>query len=104
MKLVEYLAPMKSASQQKRILAVMYFLQHTTGQRSFTTTEIKDALREARTPGLKSWNLAARLSSAGHAVHAEGPVTARTWELTGSGREQVATFAPALPTDNSTKV
>lgn len=49
MRLVEYLAPLKSSTQQARILATMYFLEATTGQTQFTTPELRSALAEART-------------------------------------------------------
>jgi hypothetical protein len=97
MKLIEYLAPLKSASQQARILATMYFVEGTTGKATFTTAEIKLALREARTPGLNNWNIGARLAAAGSSVHATGPAKARSWELTDSGRTSVEAFAPSLP-------
>jgi hypothetical protein len=72
MKRVEYLAPLKNASQQSRVLAVMYFMEAMTGRSKFATSEIGDALAEARTPNLKTWNITARLGSAGHLVNAEG--------------------------------
>lgn len=97
MKLIEYLAPLKNSSQQSRILTVMYFLQATTGQRKFTTAELRAALATTRTPNLKSWNFSARLSAAGHAVHADGVGSARTWELTETGLSLVEAIAPPLP-------
>lgn len=97
MKLVEYLAPLRNSTQQARILATMYFLEATTGQEQFTTSELRSALAEARTTNLKSWNFTARLGSAGHVVHAEGNGSSRTWELTDSGRQTVEGFAPPLP-------
>lgn len=98
MKLVEYLAPLKNASQQSRILATMYFLEATTGRSQFTVAELRIALGEARITNLKSWNFTARLGAAGHFAHAEGSGASRTWELTGSGRQSVEAFAPPLPT------
>lgn len=97
MKLVEYLAPLRNATQQARILSVMYFLEATMGRRQFTTAELRAALAETRTPNLKSWNFAARLGASGHVVHAEGNGVSRTWELTDSGRKTVEAFAPPLP-------
>ncbi|MCS5498861.1 hypothetical protein NY547_16540 [Cnuibacter physcomitrellae] len=97
MKLVEYLAPLKNASQQARILATMYFLEATAGRRQLTTGDVRKALSDARVTNLKSWNLTARLQQAGQFVHAEGSGATRTWELTESGRAAVAAFAPPLP-------
>lgn len=99
MRLVEYLAPLKNASQQSRILAVMYFVEGTTGKSAFTISDIRNALSDARTSGLKSWNIGARLATAGSHVHATGSAGARTWELTDSGRIAVQAYAPPLPTD-----
>ncbi|WP_223694894.1 hypothetical protein [Leifsonia poae] len=96
MKLVEYLAPLKGSTQQARILATMYFLERTAGERQFTTGHLRNSMAEARI-NVRSWNFTARLSAAGHAVHAQGKGVARTWELTDSGREAVEAFAPPLP-------
>jgi hypothetical protein len=89
MKLVEFLRPLGKASQQTRILAAMYFLQSTTDRTSFTASEIREALRDARTQNVRNWNITARLGSAGHLVHADGAGAGRTWELTASGVEHV---------------
>jgi hypothetical protein len=97
MKLVEYLAPLKNASQQARILASMYFLEATEGKSTFTTGDIRAALAGARVPNLKAWNIAARLGAAGYLVHADGASISRTWELTTSGRTEIAAWAPPLP-------
>ncbi len=97
MKLVEYLAPLKDASQQSRILAAMYFIEATEGKASFSTAEIRSALSATRASGLKTWNIPARLAAAGHYVDADGPTTARVWELTDTGRTAIAAFAPPLP-------
>lgn len=104
MKLVEYLAPIKNASQQSRILAAMYFLEATEGKVSFSTAEIRGALSATRASGLKTWNIPARLAAAGHYVHAEGPSAARVWELTDTGRAAIETFAPPLPASSPSVV
>jgi hypothetical protein len=97
MKMVEYLAPLKPKSQQAQILAVMMFLESTEGQFAFTPSEVRAALAEARTTGVKTWNVSARLADAGSSVHASGPSSSRVWELTETGRARVASFAPTIP-------
>ncbi len=97
MKLIEYLAPLRAASQQARVLACMYFVERTEGKTSFTTADIRAALADARTPNVKNWNLAARLSASGHFVHANGSGADRTWELTDTGRSEVEARTPPLP-------
>ncbi|MBF4569501.1 hypothetical protein ITJ57_12090 [Plantibacter sp. VKM Ac-2880] len=99
MKLIEYLAPLKNSSQQARILASMYFLEATEDKSTFTTGDIRAQLAAARVPNLKTWNIAARLGAAGHLVHADGATTARIWELTSSGRTEIAAWAPPLPVE-----
>ncbi|MFF2368948.1 hypothetical protein [Agromyces sp. NPDC058110] len=99
MKLIEYLAPLKNAGQQPRILAVMLFLERTRGQTKFTVAEIRAALVDARTTGIKGWNIASRLSSARDRVHSTGSGTTRVWELTDTGRAAVEAFAPPLPVE-----
>lgn len=89
MKLVEFLAPVRTGSQQTRILATMYFLECTTGKSGFSVREIREALRGARTANVQNWNIAARLSTAGPLVHAEGEGQSRKWELLESGRQRV---------------
>lgn len=97
MKLVEYLAPLKNTSQHSRLLAAMYFLETAEGKLDFSTGELRDALSEARVPGIKSWNIAARLAGAGHYVHTTGTGASRRWGLTETGRKAIATTVPALP-------
>lgn len=97
MKLVEYLAPLKSASQQSRVLATMYFLEATEARTEFTTGDIRAALMESRVAGSKTWKVASLLSGAGHYVHAAGSSSARTWELTDTGRTAVEAFASPVP-------
>ncbi|MFE7507455.1 hypothetical protein [Promicromonospora sp. NPDC057488] len=104
MKLVEYLNPIKNSSQRARILAVMYFLESAEAKSTFSTSELRTALTQARIPNVKSWNIAARLAGAGHTVHATGTAANRRWELTDSGREEVAAFAPPLPQDTQALV
>lgn len=101
MKLVEYLAPLKESSQQSKILATMLFMSAVEGKSSFSTTEIRNALGEARVSGSRTWNIPARLAAAGHYVHASGSTSARLWELTESGRLAVLAFAPPLPVSDA---
>ncbi|WP_404435494.1 hypothetical protein LG322_10075 [Microbacterium aerolatum] len=96
MKIVEYLAPLRTASQQAQVLASMYFIEKTEGKTTFTTADIRAALAEARTPNVKNWNVAARLSASGHLVHANGAGAHRTWELTDTGRVEIEAWAPSL--------
>jgi len=95
MKLIEYLAPISASAQRARILATMYYLEVIAQQESFTTTEIRAALAEARTPNIKNWNIAATLAKAGANVHSsDGSKAGKKWELTDTGRGWVKSFAP----------
>ena len=75
----------------------MLFLERTQAKTVFTTAEIRAALADARTSGLKNWNITARLGAAGHHVHSSGSGASRVWELTDSGRAAVEAFAPPIP-------
>ncbi|TAJ48672.1 MAG: hypothetical protein EPO52_11215 [Herbiconiux sp.] len=101
MKLVEYLAPLKNASQQSRVLATVYFLEVTQARTEFTTAEIRGALVESRITGAKTWKIASLLGGAGHYVDATGSQTSRVWTLTETGRKAVKSYAPALPSTSS---
>jgi len=96
MKLIEYLQPLQSMSQQRKILAVMYYLRVMDGKGDVSATEIRAELTSARVPGSKSWNISARLGAAGASVHATGAAGARRWELTETGEAGVLKFAPEL--------
>lgn len=96
MKLIEYLHPLQNESQQRKILAVMRFMQVVEGRRALTAAEIRQALVSAREAGARNWNVSARLAAAGASVHASGSAASRQWELTETGRAVVDGFAPSV--------
>lgn len=100
MKLVEYLRQIPTNNQRRRVLGTMYFESVTSGKVSFRVSDIRELLVAARTTGAKNWNISRVLDDAGALVNAEGPSGAKQWELTGSGREWVESFA-ALPGANA---
>jgi hypothetical protein len=90
MTLVEFLAPLKSATHQARVLAVIYFKERYEGIDALTVDQISQALKASRAPRAAKVNVADVLNKAGHLVDPAGVVgKARLWSLTDSGRAHV---------------
>ena len=87
MKLVEYLAPLKNASQQSRILAVMLFLERTEGKTDFTIADIRtlsegvSRVSRAGTSRLDSQRRVNMCTRPGLAPHGHGNLRAREGPL-----------------------
>jgi len=90
MTLVEFLAPLKTASHRERVLAVMYYRQRYDGVDSLTAEQIKSGLERARAPKWKSVNVPDVLAKSGELVDTTGREgAALLWKLTPSGEEHV---------------
>jgi hypothetical protein len=90
MTLVEFLAPLKSASNRERVLAVLYYRQRYDGMDALTVEQIRDGLERARAPKWKSANVADVLAKSGAYVDSPGrDGKALLWKLTPSGVEHV---------------
>src|SRR2546426_6617003 len=72
MTLVEFLAPLKSASHRERVLAVMYYRHRYDDVDSLTTEQIRNGLKQARAPKWKSINVADLLAKSGALVDSPG--------------------------------
>jgi hypothetical protein len=83
--LVEFLAPLRDASQRDKVVATLYFLEHHRDQPDASVAEIIGALRQARIAGVAKWNVPRALSAAGENVDRAGTHPAR-WYLTDSGQ------------------
>lgn len=88
MTLIEFLAPMKStSSNRKKCLAVLYYQKRYAGMASMTVEAIRAALVRARVPKAGKINVADVLSKAGEFV--DSPETdengRRLWQLTDTG-------------------
>src|SRR5688572_14111434 len=90
MTLVEFLAPLKTASHRERVLAVLYYRQRYDGMDALTVEQIKDGLERARAPQWRNVNVADVLAKSGAYVDSPGrDGRALLWKLTQSGAEHV---------------
>lgn len=90
MTLVEFLAPLKSASHRERVLAVMYYRHRYDGIDSLSAEQIKDGLERARAPNWRGVNASDVLAKSGELVDATGRHgAALLWKLTQSGEKHV---------------
>src|SRR2546429_3521715 len=90
MTLVEFLAPLKTASHRERVLAVMYYRHRYDGVDSLTAEQIKSGLERARAPNWRGVNVSDVLAKSGELVDATGREgAALLWKLTPSGQEHV---------------
>lgn len=85
MTLVEFLAPLRHASQSDKVMATLYFLEHYRDEAEASVAEITDALRQARIAGIARWNVPRALTSAGERVDRAGSKPVR-WYLTDTGQ------------------
>jgi hypothetical protein len=90
MTLVEFLEPLRSASHQARVLAVLYFNAHNKSVETMTTDQIRKDLRTARAKNAATINIADLLAKSAHLVDiADSDGKRRLWRLTDSGKEYV---------------
>jgi len=90
MTLVEFLAPLKTASHRERVLAVMYYRHRYDGVDSLTAEQIKSGLQRARAPNWRGVNVSDVLAKSGELVDTTGREgAALLWKLTPSGQEHV---------------
>jgi hypothetical protein len=90
MTLVEFIAPLKCATNQSRVLAVMYFKEKYEDIHALTVDQIAKALIISRVPRASKVNVSDVLSKAGHYVNLTGVTgKARLWTLTDTGRTKV---------------
>ena len=90
MTLVEFLAPLKGASNRERVLAVLYYRQRYDGMDALTVEQIRDGLERARAPKWRSANVADVLAKSGAYVDSPGrDGKALLWKLTPTGVEHV---------------
>ncbi len=92
MTLVEFIHPLKKARQRDVILGALYFHKRYQDETSMTAAEIKLALRQARVPGIKNWNIGTVISRSGgpFITHAGvNGVGTYLFEITATGEERV---------------
>lgn len=87
MTFVEFLVPLRGAGQRTLVLATLFYLRHYRDQGDATTAEVRDALRQARIPGVVNWNLARALHDAGEHVDRRPGMR---WSLTDTGEAYCA--------------
>jgi hypothetical protein len=99
MTLVEFLAPLKSATVRKKVLAVLYYEQRYSGTAPSTVEALRAALARARTPKAAKINVADHLAKSGEYVDSPGTDGGRrVWQLTPSGERYVRELL-GLPED-----
>jgi hypothetical protein len=90
MTLVEFLAPLSKATNQDRILAVLYYRERYEQAAALTVDEIRTSLKNARVPRWARVNVADVLNKSGALVDTVGTKgNARLWKLTDSGNDHV---------------
>lgn len=91
MTLVEFLAPIKTQSQNRdRILAILYYKQRYESIDSLTVEQIRDILKRTRVPRWSKINVADVLAKSGYYVDSPGTVgSRRLWKITTSGSQFV---------------
>jgi hypothetical protein len=88
--IVEFLHPLRSASQLNAILAVMYYLKRYEGTPEVTAAQVSAALSRARHPRARNVQVPARLSGGGPYVHSTGSDGRHVlWALTDTGDQKV---------------
>jgi hypothetical protein len=88
--LVEFLAPLKAAKHESRVLAVLYFCEQYENQASLTAEAIKKRLVAARVKGASKVNVPDVLTKSGALADTNGlEGKSRLWKLTESGRKHV---------------
>lgn len=90
MTLVEFIAPLKSSPHRDRILSVLYFKHRYENVNALTVEQIKNALKNARTPRWSKANIPDILAKSGHFVDSPGTAgNKRLWNLTPSGIQYI---------------
>jgi len=96
--LVEFLAPLATAGNREKCLAVLYFYQRYLSKDSLTVEQIRTALHHARVPKWSNVNIADVLNKSGAYVDSPGlEDNRRLWKLTPSGEKHIRTILK-LPT------
>lgn len=90
MTLVEFLAPLKDATHQERVLAVIYFSERYSQKNALTVEEIRGGLQRARVAHAARINVADVLVKSGPYVDTVGARgRQKLWALTETGRRTV---------------
>lgn len=90
MTLAELLAPLASAPQREKCLAVLYYHLRYLDKCSLTVEQIREELMRARVPKASSINVADVLNKSGALVDSAGVIeNRRLWQLTSSGESQI---------------
>src|SRR5690242_1253426 len=90
MTLVEFIAPLKTASMRKKVLAVLFYEQRYSGTAPLTVGELRGALSRGRVPNARKINVADHLNKSGGYVDSPGTENGRrVWQLTPSGESHV---------------
>ncbi len=93
MTLVEFIAPLRNASQQAKCLTILYYQHRYANVDALTVEQIRLCLKNARIPRWRKINVADVLAKAGHFVDSAGTKGNRLlWRLTGSGEQEVRTL------------
>src|SRR5437879_2475217 len=87
MTLVEFLAPLKDATHQERVLALLYFAERYEQKVALTVEEIRRGLHRARIPRAARINVADVLAKGGAHIDTTGARgRQKLWSLTETGR------------------
>ena len=90
MTLAEFLAPLGSAHQREKCLAVLYYHLRYLATASLTVEVIRDELIRARIPKASKINVADVLNKSGALVDSLGLIdNRRLWQLTASGEKHI---------------
>lgn len=89
--LVEFLSPVRQASNRDRVLATLYFAHRYQDVEALTVDGVRTRLQQARIPKAKQINVADVLAKAGQHVDAPsvGAKGSRLWRLTETGERYV---------------
>jgi predicted transcriptional regulator len=91
----EFLKKVPTTSQPDRAAALAYFLENARSMKSFTTTELNEIAREAKTPFGNVSDVVYRLVSRGLMMSAGDKEGQRAYALTASGEEYVESILEA---------
>ena len=93
MTLVEFIAPLKNATNRDKCLAVLYYQHRYDNNDALTVDQIRSALKNARVSRWSKINVADVLAKSGHYVDSPGSQgPRRLWKLTSSGEQYVRTL------------
>ncbi|MDQ3916316.1 MAG: hypothetical protein M3323_13480 [Actinomycetota bacterium] len=86
----EFIAPIRGATNQKKVLATLYYFDEYEKRSLVRAQEIKTALIAARVSNARTMNVSDVLTRCGHLVDSPGSDgVRRVWQLTSAGKSEV---------------